>query len=311
MSSSHHHQSVMLKESIEGLRIKENGIYVDATFGRGGHTQAILELLGPEGQVIALDQDPSAIEYAKTHFNDTRLRVIHTPFMRLSEVLTELGLTGQIDGILMDLGVSSPQLDNAERGFSFLQDGPLDMRMDTSSGISASQWLTQADAKEIADVLYRFGEEKKSRQIAARIKQFQQETPLERTTQLANLISQVVKGNPKKHPATRSFQAIRIFINQELNQLSDVLTQTLEVLAPKGRLSVISFHSIEDRIVKQFIQKHSRHKPIPKGLPIADTELTQMPLRDLGRVFASKDEIAHNVRSRSAILRVAERHETA
>ena len=308
--SSHHHQSVMLKESIEGLCIKDNGIYVDATFGRGGHTQAILDLLGPDGQVIALDQDPSAIEYAKTHFKDARLQVIHTPFVRLNEVLSEPGLMGQIDGILMDLGVSSPQLDNAERGFSFLQDGPLDMRMDTSSGMSASDWLAKADAKEIADVLYRFGEEKKSRQIAARIKQFQQESVLDRTAQLANLIAQVVKGNPKKHPATRSFQAIRIFINQELNQLSSVLEQTLAALAPKGRLSIISFHSIEDRIVKQFIQQHSRQKPIPKGLPIIDAERQPMPLRDLGRVFASKDEITHNVRSRSAILRIAERHAT-
>ncbi len=305
--SSHHHQSVMLEESIKGLALQSDGTYIDATFGRGGHSQTILDQLGPDGRLIAFDQDPSAVAYAREHFSDPRLQVIHAPFVQMQSTIAEMGLLGKIDGILMDLGVSSPQLDNADRGFSFHQDGPLDMRMDSSSGITASAWLEQADAKEIADVLYRFGEEKKSRQIASAIKRFQQENQLETTLQLANIIAQVIKGHQKKHPATRSFQAIRIFINQELQQLSSTLEQSLSILATGGRLSIISFHSIEDRIVKQFIRQHSRIKPPPKGLPIMDSDMQDTVLKDLGKQFASKEEVEHNLRSRSAILRLAER----
>ncbi|BAS67439.1 16S rRNA (cytosine(1402)-N(4))-methyltransferase RsmH [Bathymodiolus septemdierum thioautotrophic gill symbiont] len=305
--TSNHHQSVMFNESIEGLAIKKNGIYIDATFGRGGHTQGILNQLGNDGKVIAFDQDLAAIEYAQQNFNDKRLTVIHSPFANMHNLLTEQGLLGKIDGILMDLGVSSPQLDNADRGFSFNADGLLDMRMNQTTGISAAQWLATANETEIANVIYEFGEERRSRQIATAIKRFQIEKPIETTLQLANIVASVVKTKKHKHPATRTFQAIRIFINQELKQLSDTLNQTLKILAVKGRLSVISFHSIEDRIVKKFIQKHSKQKQLPKGLPIMNNETKQMPLKDLGKSFASKVEINDSRRSRSAILRIAER----
>jgi 16S rRNA (cytosine1402-N4)-methyltransferase len=207
----------------------------------------------------------------------------------------------------MDLGVSSPQLDNADRGFSFNSDGPLDMRMDQTSGISAAQWLENADAVEIANVIYEFGEEKKSRHIASAIKRVQQDQTITTTLQLANIIAGVVRTKKNKHPATRSFQAIRIFINQELKQLAETLEQSIDVLAPEGRLSIISFHSIEDRIVKQFIQKHSKQKQLPKGLPVMNSDIQQTLFKDLGKQFASKTEVQNNKRSRSAILRVAQR----
>jgi len=251
---SNHHQSVMFTESIDALNIKTGGIYIDATFGRGGHTQGILDKLDKSGSVIAFDQDIHAVEFAKENFNDDRLTVIHSAFTHMGEILSERNLSGKIDGILMDLGVSSPQLDNADRGFSFNTDGPLDMRMDQTSGISAAQWLENADAVEIANVIYEFGEERKSRHIASAIKRVQQDQAITTTLQLANIIAGVVRTKKNKHPATRSFQAIRIFINQELKQLAETLEQSIELLAPEGRLSIISFHSIEDRIVKQFIQ---------------------------------------------------------
>jgi 16S rRNA (cytosine1402-N4)-methyltransferase len=305
--TTHHHQSVMFDESIEGLNIKNNGVYIDATFGRGGHTRGILEKLSNSGKVIAFDQDVSAVDYAKANFNDDRLEVIHSAFSNMGKILDEHKLIGKIDGILMDLGVSSPQLDNAERGFSFNSDGPLDMRMDQTKGMSAAQWLANADETEIANVIYQFGEERKSRHIANAIKKYQQNQSIDTTLQLANIIAGVVKSKKNKHPATRSFQAIRIFINQELKQLSEVLEQTIQLLAPKGRLCVISFHSIEDRIVKQFIQKYSRQKQLPKGLPIMDIGIEKTMLKDLGKHFASKEELQVNNRSRSAILRVAQR----
>ncbi len=305
--TAQHHQSVMFDESIEGLNIKNNGIYIDATFGRGGHTLGILNKLNNNGKVIAFDQDISAVNYAKENFNDGRLEVVHSAFTHMGEVLNERSLSGKIDGILMDLGVSSPQLDNAQRGFSFNTDGPLDMRMDQTRGISAAQWLSQADETEIANVIYEFGEEKKSRHIASAIKRYQQDRPIDTTLQLANIIASVVKTKKNKHPATRSFQAIRIFINQELKQLSEVLEQTLQLLAPEGRLCVISFHSIEDRIVKQFIQRHSRQKQLPKGLPIMNSGIEPTLFKNLGKQFSSQAEISNNKRSRSAILRIAER----
>ena len=305
--TTHHHQSVMFDESIEGLNIKNNGVYIDATFGRGGHTSGILKKLNDSGKVIAFDQDVSAVDYAKANFNDDRLEVIHSAFSNMGKILDEHKLIGKIDGILMDLGVSSPQLDNAERGFSFNSDGPLDMRMDQTKGMSAAQWLANADETEIANVIYQFGEERKSRHIANAIKKYQQNQSIDTTLQLANIIAGVVKSKKNKHPATRSFQAIRIFINQELKQLSEVLEQTIQLLAPKGRLCVISFHSIEDRIVKQFIQKYSKQKQLPKGLPIMDSGTQETMLKDLGKHFASKEELQVNNRSRSAILRVAQR----
>ncbi|MGY8895761.1 MAG: 16S rRNA (cytosine(1402)-N(4))-methyltransferase RsmH [Gammaproteobacteria bacterium] len=303
--TSNHHQSVMFDESIKALDLIADGIYIDATFGRGGHSQGILDRLGDNAQLIAFDQDISAINYAKETFADPRLKLIHSPFAQMHTVIEDMGLTGKINGILMDLGVSSPQLDNAERGFSFNNEGPLDMRMNQTAGLSAAQWLAQAGEEEIANVIYQFGDEKKSRHIASRIKKFQLEQPLETTLQLANIVSEVVRGQKKKHPATRTFQAIRIFINEELKQLTETLEQSKQMLACNGRLSIISFHSIEDRIVKRFIQKNSRQKALPKGLPIFDQALEKMPFKDLGKQFASKDEVTHNKRSRSAILRVA------
>lgn len=305
---SNHHQSVMFNESIDALNIKTDGIYIDATFGRGGHAQGILNKLGEQGKLIAFDQDISAIEYAYKHFTDNRLTLIHSAFSNLLNIITEQGLMGKIDGILMDLGVSSPQLDNAQRGFSFKVDGPLDMRMNQTIGMSATQWLESANEEEIANVIYQFGDEKKSRHIATKIKKYQQNHTLKTTLALANIVSSVVKGQKNKHPATRTFQAIRIFINQELKQLTDVLAQSKDILSKGGRLSIISFHSIEDRIVKRFIQKNSRQKTLPKGLPIIEHKIEKTCLQDLGKYFASKAEISSNCRARSAILRVASKN---
>jgi 16S rRNA (cytosine1402-N4)-methyltransferase len=297
----------MFSESIEGLGIKPNGIYIDATFGRGGHSKGILDLLGSEGKVIGLDQDLDAVNYAKSNFDDARLTMCHTRFDQLQSVLEEMGLYGQIDGILMDLGVSSPQLDNAERGFSFNKDGALDMRMNQTQKLTASKWLKETSEKDIADALYQFGDEKKSWRIAAAIKKFQENKDIETTLELANIIASVVRSHKNKHPATRSFQAIRIVINEELQQLSSTLEQSIGALKQGGRLSVISFHSIEDRIVKQFIRKHSQAKALPKGLPIMAETANDLPLKNMGKKKPSAEEIRTNKRSRSAILRLAEK----
>ena len=305
--TKNHHNSVMFNESIDGLDIHPHGIYVDATFGRGGHTQGILNQLGDSGQVIAFDHDINAIDFAKSNFNDLRLSVIHSNFSKLHNELERLNLIGKIDGILMDLGVSSPQLDHAERGFSFNKDGALDMRMDQTQPLTAAQWLKESSEVEIADALYLYGEEKRSRIIATTIKKYQKSNEIKTTLDLANLISSVVKTRKNKHPATRSFQAIRIVINDELKQLSKALEQTIKALAINGRLSVISFHSIEDRIVKQFIRKYSRPKEAPKGLPIRTYEGNQCALKDLGKIKPSEQEIMTNRRSRSAILRLAQK----
>ncbi len=305
---SNHHQSVMFSESIDALNIKTDGIYIDATFGRGGHAQGILNKLGEQGKLIAFDQDISAIEHAHKNFTDNRLTLIHSAFSNMLSIITQQGLVGRIDGILMDLGVSSPQLDNAQRGFSFQADGPLDMRMNQTTGMSATQWLRSANEEEIANVIYQFGDEKKSRHIATKIKKYQQNHTLETTLALANIISEVVKRQKNKHPATRTFQAIRIFINQELKQLTDALEQSKDILSKGGRLSIISFHSVEDRIVKRFIQKNSRQKTLPKGLPIIEHKIEKNLLKDLGKHFASKTEISSNKRARSAILRVARKN---
>jgi len=307
MMTKNHHNSVMFSESIDALYIHPKGVYVDATFGRGGHTQGILDQLGESGQVIAFDQDIDAIEFAKSNFNDPRLIVIHSSFSRLNKELERLDLIGKIDGILMDLGVSSPQLDQAERGFSFYKDGALDMRMDQTQALTAAQWLKESTESEIADALYLYGEEKRSRTIAATIKKYQKNNEIKTTLDLANLITSVVLSGKNKHPATRSFQAIRIVINDELKQLSEALEQTINVLAINGRLSVITFHSIEDRIVKQFIRKYSRPQEAPKGLPIRTNEENQCALKDLGKVKPTEQEIMTNRRSRSAILRLAQK----
>ena len=305
--TSNHHSSVMFSESIEGLNIRSDGIYVDATFGRGGHTKGMLDCLGESGRVIAFDQDIDAVDYAKSNFKDSRLSLLHANFSKLVDELDSLNLAGEIDGILMDLGISSPQLDNADRGFSFNSDGPLDMRMNQTQGLTAAEWLKQTSESEIADALYLYGEEKRSRIIAAKIKKYLQNKDINSTTELANLIATVVRPGKNKHPATRSFQAIRIVINDELKQLTSALEQSIDILAPKGRLCVISFHSIEDRIVKQFIRKHSRPKETPRGLPVISIDSDECLLNDLGKLKPTKNEVEINRRSRSAILRLAEK----
>ena len=304
---SNYHDSVLFNEVLKGLNIKSGGIYVDATLGRCGHTQGILNHLDSLGSVIGFDQDIDAIKYAEINFSDSRLELIHSNFSNLNDELNKINLIGKVDGVLMDLGISSPQIDNADRGFSFNKDGLLDMRMDQSQRLTAIEWLKETSEKEIADTLYQYGEEKRSRIIASTIKEYQKNSEIKTTLELANLISTVVKPGKNKHPATRSFQAIRIAINDELIMLSEALNQTIDALDKGGRLAVISFHSIEDRIVKQFIQKHSRPKQIPKGLPIMMNDTQPCLLKDLGKVKPSNEEIKINRRSRSAILRIAEK----
>ena len=304
---SNYHDSVLFNEVLKGLNIKSGSIYVDATLGRCGHTQGILNHLDSLGSVIGFDQDIDAIKYAEINFSDPRLGLIHSNFSNLNDELNKINLIGKVDGVLMDLGISSPQIDNADRGFSFNKDGLLDMRMDQSQRLTATEWLKETSEKEIADTLYQYGEEKRSRIIASTIKEYQKNSEIKTTLELANLISTVVKPGKNKHPATRSFQAIRIAINDELIMLSEALNQTIDALDKGGRLAVISFHSIEDRIVKQFIQKHSRPKQIPKGLPIMMNDTQPCLLKDLGKVKPSNEEIKINRRSRSAILRIAEK----
>lgn len=301
------HVSVLLDEALTGLAIKEDGIYIDATFGRGGHSKEILKRLGPQGQVLAIDRDPEAIEVAK-RIGDERLRVEHGSFTKLKSWISELGLAGKIDGVLLDLGVSSPQLDNPERGFSFLRDGPLDMRMDPTQGMDAAGWINSATKEEIATVLKTYGEERYSRRIADAIVKGRIIAPIATTGQLARIVADAhPKWEPHKHPATRTFQGIRIFINDELGQLKDCLEQCLDVLAVGGRMVAISFHSLEDRIVKNFIRKYTHGETMPRKLPVP-TEQLVIRLKRIGcAIKASDDEIARNVRSRSANMRVAEK----
>ena len=304
------HVSVLLNECIDALAIKPDGIYIDATFGRGGHSGKILENLGAEGRLIAFDRDPQAIEAAQRFADDQRFTIVHEPFGEMARVISEMSLTGKIDGVLMDLGVSSPQLDDAERGFSFMKDGPLDMRMDTSRGQSAAQWLAEADEQDITQVIKEFGEETFGKRIAHAIVETRQTTPLTRTAQLAELIDKAVPVKDKfKHPATRAFQGIRIYINAELEQLRVGLKAAVDVLAKDGRLAVISFHSLEDRLVKRFIKDQSRGKVVPANLPVTQAEIdADKVLRALSKAIKpTKEEIAQNVRSRSSVLRVAEK----
>ena len=304
------HISVLLDECIEALAIKPSGIYIDATFGRGGHSAHILDELGEKGRLIAFDRDPQAIKAAERFADDKRFSIIHSPFGDMAEEIEALGLTGKIDGVLMDLGVSSPQLDDAERGFSFLRDGPLDMRMDTSRGQSAADWLASAEEQDITQVIKEFGEEKFGKRIAHAIVNTRQETPITRTAQLAKIIDEAVPVKDKfKHPATRAFQGIRIYINAELEQLRVGLKAATQVLAKEGRLAVISFHSLEDRLVKRFIKDQSKGKVVPHNLPITQAEIdADKVLKALGKAIKpSEQEIANNVRSRSSVLRVAEK----
>lgn len=310
MQKDKSHISVLLDEAISGLAIKPDGIYIDCTFGRGGHSGLILSQLSEHGKLIAIDRDPSAIKAAEKFADDKRFSIEHQGFADLDSIAEKLGLQGKVDGVLMDLGVSSPQLDEAERGFSFMNDGPLDMRMDTSKGQTAAQWIATADVEDISWVLKTFGEEKHAWRIANAIVDTRDEFPLTRTGELAALIKKTAPQREiKKHPATRSFQAIRIYINSELEQIEKALVASLSVLKASGRLVVISFHSLEDRMVKQFMKKHSQGKQVPRGLPISEAELNKgKKLALIGRKLKpSQQEVEDNVRSRSSVMRVAER----
>ena len=305
------HVSVLLGESIDALAIKPDGIYIDCTFGRGGHSGEILRKLSEDGRLYAIDRDPTAIEAAKKFADNPSFNIEHTPFSELAAVAEKHGIMGQVDGILMDLGVSSPQLDEADRGFSFMKPGPLDMRMDFSRGISAADWLAKADEEDIVFALKTYGEEKFAKRVARKIINTRDESPITTTTQLAELVAGTVPKSKaeKKHPATRTFQGIRIYINSELVEIEKALAASLDVLKPGGRLSVISFHSLEDRIVKQFIRKQSQGKQVPRGLPVTNEELDQdKKLKPIGKAIKpSEQEIASNSRARSSVLRVAER----
>ncbi|AVQ87392.1 16S rRNA (cytosine(1402)-N(4))-methyltransferase [Plesiomonas shigelloides] len=309
MSEQTSHITVLLHEAVDGLAIRPDGIYIDGTFGRGGHSRLILSQLGPQGRLIAIDRDPQAIAEAAT-IDDPRFQIVHGPFSNVQQYVEELGLTGKIDGFLLDLGVSSPQLDDAERGFSFMRDGPLDMRMDPSSGFSAAEWLQKAEAEDIAWVLKTFGEERFAKRIARAIVERNQGEPMTRTRELAELVAAASPVKEKhKHPATRTFQAIRIYINSELEEIERALDASLTILAPGGRLSVISFHSLEDRIVKRFIRRQSKGPEIPDGLPLTEAQLAGgKKMLTIGKAIKpSEEEIEQNARSRSSVLRVAER----
>jgi 16S rRNA (cytosine1402-N4)-methyltransferase len=300
---------VLLHEAVEGLAIKPDGIYVDGTFGRGGHSRLILQHLGPNGRLIAIDRDPQAIAEA-AKIQDPRFEIVHGPFSGITTYLAERGLLGKVDGFLLDLGVSSPQLDDAERGFSFMKDGPLDMRMDPTSGQSAAQWLARADVDDIAWVLKTFGEERFAKKIARAIVHDRVTEPYVRTRQLAEMIARVNPSKEKgKHAATRSFQAIRIYINSELDEIETALDGALQALAPEGRLSVISFHSLEDRLVKHFIRKHEKGPEVPRGIPLTEAQLAGgRKLKAVGKALKpSEHEVTENSRSRSSVLRVAQR----
>jgi len=308
LAESHQHQTVLLHEAVDALAIREDGIYIDATFGRGGHSRAILERLDGRGRLIGFDKDAAAVAAARERFAaDPRFSIQHASFADIGRVLSDMGLQHRVDGLLLDLGVSSPQLDDARRGFSFMQDGPLDMRMDQSAGESAAEWLAEVDEFELADVIRDFGEERFARRIARAIVQARAERPLTRTGELAALIdSAVPRRDPHKHPATRTFQAIRIFINSELEDLRRCLHAALDVLARGARLVVISFHSLEDRLVKRFMRDQARGERLPKGVPVQHEDVSGR-LRVVGKpVRPDEREVAANPRARSAIMRVAE-----
>lgn len=301
------HVPVLAQEAVAALAIQPGGVYVDATFGRGGHSRLILDRLAADGRLIALDRDPDAIR-AGADLQDKRLTLVQSTFSRLGAVLSELGVP-QVNGILLDIGVSSPQLDDATRGFSFRFDAPLDMRMDPGSGLSAADWLAAAAEGEISEVIRSYGEERFAKSIARAIVAARQVEAIRTTGQLARLIAATIKWHePGQHPATRSFQAIRIYLNRELEELSAVLPQCVDALLTGGRLAVISFHSLEDRIVKRFMRDEALGEQAPRRLPIPAAMLKPGRLKLVGRAqHASDAERAVNPRARSAVLRVAER----
>jgi 16S rRNA (cytosine1402-N4)-methyltransferase len=307
MAQAMQHRPVLLDEALAALGIRPDGIYVDCTFGRGGHARGILERLGSAGRLLALDQDLAAVDAAKD-IVDERFDIVHAPFARLGAVLDEQGIDA-VDGVLLDLGVSSPQIDDPERGFSFRRTGPLDMRMDQSRGETVAEWLAHADEREIWEVIGRYGEERFAKQIAAAIVAARSRGPLASTQQLAQVVATAVRTREAgQDPATRTFQALRIHVNEELSQLSVVLPQAVDALRSGGRLVVISFHSLEDRIVKRFMRDASQADKLPLDLPVRASELPQPRLRLAGKpVRPGRPEVDANSRARSAVMRVAER----
>ena len=300
------HVPVLVEEAVDALNVREDETYVDGTFGRGGHSKAILARLGVRGRLFALDQDPAAI--AHRTLEDPRLELIHARFSTMHEALAARGVR-EVAGILLDLGVSSPQLDDPARGFSFAREGPLDMRMDTTRGETAAQYLARADRSELAQVIRTYGEERFAQAVAAAIVAARGREPLRTTRQLAEVVARAVRTRePGQHPATRTFQALRIFLNRELEELEVTLPQAVDLLARGGRLAVVSFHSLEDRIVKNFIRSRSTRDALPKGIPVRERDLPQPALRRIGRaVKPSAAEVRRNPRARSAVLRVAEK----
>ena len=301
------HTAVLLEQAVDGLKVRGDGCYVDCTFGRGGHSRRILARLERAGRLIALDRDPQAVA-AGGEIDDERFRILHGRFGRLAELAARAGVT-RADGILLDLGVSSPQLDDPARGFSFRRDAPLDMRMDPGAGVTVAEWLARAPEQEIREVIRNHGEERFAKQIAAAIVAARARGPVGTTRQLATLVAEAVPTRePQQDPATRTFQALRIHINQELEELSLALPQCVELLGPSGRLVVISFHSLEDRIVKRFLRDNANPDRLPARLPLRASELPQPKLNLVGRaVRPTAAEVAANPRARSAIMRVAER----
>ncbi|WHI48292.1 16S rRNA (cytosine(1402)-N(4))-methyltransferase RsmH [Microbulbifer sp. VAAF005] len=301
------HRSVLLREAVDALVTEPDGFYIDGTFGRGGHSASILEHLGPNGQLVGVDKDPQAVEFAEQRFSgESRFSIWHGSFADMDKAAGQAA--GKVSGILLDLGVSSPQLDQAERGFSFMQDGPLDMRMDTSRGISAAEWVNTEAEAEMARVFKEYGEERFARRMAAAIVKRRLEKPFERTLDFAEVVKEANPAWEKgKHPATRVFQAIRVHINGELDDLQSALDKSLQLLAPGGRLVIISFHSLEDRMVKRFIREKERGPQLPRGLPVMDSQIAKS-LRSVGKaVKANTVEVDENQRSRSAVMRVAEK----
>jgi len=303
------HRPVLLDEAVSALAIKSDGIYLDGTFGRGGHSEKILSCLGPQGRLLAMDQDPRAIEMAQLKFADEpRFEIVQQNFEKMEEFVAEKGLTQKVDGVLLDIGVSSPQLDDASRGFSFLRSGPLDMRMNPQVGQSAAEWLASVDEYDLVTVLMHKGEEKFARRIASAIVAARKEVELTDTVQLANIIAEAKPiKDKKKHPATKSFQAIRIHVNRELEVLENALQASLNILSVGGRLAVISFHSLEDRMVKRFFRDVSRGPQLPKDIPVMAKDMEQ-PYKLVGKAIKpSKQELQENPRARSSVLRVLER----
>jgi 16S rRNA (cytosine1402-N4)-methyltransferase len=307
MTASSQHAPVLLQEAVDALHVRADGIYVDCTFGRGGHSRAILARLGTQGRLIGLDRDPEAVS-AGREIVDGRFSIVHAAFSELGEVLARLAVEA-VDGVLLDLGVSSTQLDDPQRGFSFRHSGPLDMRMDTSRGQTAMQWLAEAGESEMREVIARYGEERFAKQIAAAIVAARAQRPIASTRELAAIVAKAVRTREAhQDPATRTFQALRIHVNQELAQLALVLPQTLDVLRAGGRLVVVSFHSLEDRIVKQFMRAQASRDRLPPDLPVRARDLPQARMRIVGKpVRPTPQEVARNPRSRSAVMRVAER----